>query len=252
MSVGLSDQGPICNQEGPFWSHRSRSGITYKKKSFDAMREKNAYDWILTWSPEEGCEEIPPRIKTFLEDSACVAKAFAIAEYSNKWHIHVGFRLTRSFNSDYAWWNKGLFDPKTEKIFVKPALDIRYHDNLLGLVGGYCSKSTGTRVLLNINFSREELELGKTIYTKGLIKQRIRKNLARYHVIGKEKYAVAVGSAMHEFNCGEAQAPLLLAGIGYAFSSSCTGLERIYKADYVSWLQTRPDIQAQPERPLDE
>jgi len=198
---------------------------------YDMPRVKDAHTWMLTWSPEGDCQELPIPISSLLSSEATV-RCYAVAERSDKWHVHAGFELKRSFNSDYKWW-KDLFGEG----IGSPALDIRYHDNLLGLVGGYCSKDVERRVLLNKGFSDEDLRRGEMEYARGKRKQRLRKFGERYHVITPDKLEVYIGAAMGESNVGRDQAILALAKTGFAFARSCPGLEELYKADYLSQVQ---------------
>jgi len=194
-------------------------------------RVKDAHTWMLTWSPEGDCQELPIPISSLLCSEATV-RAYAVAERSDKWHVHAGFELKRSFNSDYKWW-KDLFGEG----IGSPALDIRYHDNLLGLVGGYCTKDVERRVLLNKGFSDEDLRAGALEYERGKCKQRIRKFGERYHVINPDKFELYIGAAMAEFNTGRDRAILALAKTGFAFTKSKAGLEELYKNDYMQQMR---------------
>lgn len=191
--------------------------------------EKNCYDWSLTWSPEEDCRTLPTFLEQFLSSGDCT-KAFAIAErhtQTDKWHIHAGFRLHRSYKSDYKWYKKA-FDMAG---LLSPALDIRYHDNLFGLVGGYLGKSEAENVerLLSRNFTDLELKYGADEYGKGLSRKKIRKFVDGHFVIHRSKFEVAVGAACAQFNCGEGEAIVALAEAGFGFSDSLKGNSEIYK-----------------------
>lgn len=197
------------------------------------VRVKDAHTWMLTWSPEGDCQELPIPIASLLCSEATV-RAYAVAERSDKWHCHAGFELKRSFNSDYKWW-KDLFGEG----IGSPALDIRYHDNILGLVGGYCTKDVERRVLLNKGFSDDDLRRGAAEYERGKCKQRLRKFGERYHVIGPDKFDVFVGAAMAEFRVGRGEAILALSRTGFAFARAKGGLEELYKEDYMSQMQDK-------------
>lgn len=188
---------------------------------------------MLTWSPEGDCQELPEPILNLFKSEATV-RAYVIAEKSDKWHVHAGFRLVRSFNSDYKWW-KDLFGPG----IGMPALDIRYHDNLKGLVGGYCGKDAERKLIYNKGFSDADLREGKLEYERGLCKQRIRRFGDRYHVIGPDKFDTYIGAAMAEFNVTRPVAILALARTGFSFSRSRGGLESIYKDDYLREMQDK-------------
>ena len=74
----------------------------------------------------------------------------------DKWHVHIAFRIRRSYKSDYKWWGKYTTD-------VEPELDIHDHDNLAGLAGGYLGQSEqkNVEIIKRFGFSDEGLELGK-------------------------------------------------------------------------------------------
>lgn len=194
-------------------------------------REKNAQDWILTWSPENDCDELPREIKDMV-DCGAVRRYYAIAEKhgdnGEKWHVHVGFSTNRTFNSDYKWW-KQYFDSVG---FKEPALDIKYHNSIFGLVGGYCSKTENTKQLGCRGFTTEQLEYGKTLYEKRQRRQRIRKFVDEHVVIGRNKIEVAIGAMQGETDCNTDEAIKLLADDGFAFAESKKGLEYIYAANY--------------------
>jgi hypothetical protein len=165
--------------------------------------------------------------------SASVTKAFAIAERhtsSDKWHVHVGFRYYRSYKSDYKWY-KPAFDLAG---FTAPALVIVAHDNLFGLIGGYCAKADiGDRNVLYVRGVEDsELEYGRNCYSEGLSRKRIRKFVDSHLVIGRSKFEAAIGAACVEFNCGESEAPDVLAQIGFTFADAEKGHIDTYKMVY--------------------
>lgn len=201
-------------------------------KNYMPRHEKNCYDWSLTWSPEEDCRELPPFLAEFLS-SNCVSKAAAIAERhgeADKWHIHAGFRMYKSYNSDYKWYKK----PFDLAGLSSPALDIRWHDNLFGLVGGYMAKAeSGDRLsLLSRGFSDSDIAYGVDQYAKGIRRKRIRRFVDGHLVINRSKFEVAVGAACAEFNCGEGEAVVALAEAGFGFSDSVKGNSEIYAELY--------------------
>jgi len=194
-------------------------------------RVKDAHTWMLTWSPEGEAQELPEPIMDMLTSEGTI-QAYVVAEKADKWHVHAGFRSRRSYNSDYKWW-KDLFGPG----IGSPALDIRYHDNLLGLVGGYCAKDAERKLIYNKGFTEQDLSKGELEYERGKAKQRIRRFGERYHVIGPDKFDTYIGAAMGQFNVDRNAAILALAGTGFSFSRSRGGLEEVYKKDYVSWMR---------------
>jgi len=189
---------------------------------------KECFTWHVTWSPEEDVKELPEYIFNFLRSDA-VRQCYAIAERhdtNSKWHIHVGLRYYRSYKSDYKWWK-----PELERNgFKEPALEFKYHDNLLGLVGGYCSKDKDRIVLYNKGFSDEELSEGANIYKRGITKQQIRGFLDKFTVINREKIDVASGAMQSKLGVGKEESLIELAEHGFAFAtSSGKGFDTIYK-----------------------
>lgn len=194
-------------------------------------REKNAKDWILTWSPPEDCQEIPEEIERVL-DSDAVTRHYTIAERhgnsGEKWHIHAGFTTVRTFNSDYKWWQTHFKSVGLEE----PALDIKYHNNIFGLVGGYCTKSENTKFVKSRGFTQEQLDYGKDIYDRRQRRQRIRKFCDDYIPIPKSKFEVAIGAMQAEMDCNKDEAIKFMADDGFAFAESYRGLEWIYRNNY--------------------
>lgn len=192
-------------------------------------RVKNADTWIFTYSPQEDVTEIPKEWKQFFESDG-VKRAYVIAEKAEKWHIHAGFETSRTFNSDYKWWKTAA----DEWGYKEPAIDIRYHNNITGLVGGYCCKAgDDTKVLLNNGFSDRMLEYGQREYARGLRRQRVKKFLEKHLVINGDKYEAAIGAQMAEIDCNRAEAIIELAKDGWCFTKSQKGIESVYQDKYV-------------------
>jgi len=188
------------------------------------VRESKAQDWSLTWSPKENVETLPEVLRNVFE-SPYITRCYAIAEFSEKWHIHAGFSTYRCYNSDYFWW-KPICD--ADEKLQPPALEIRYHNNIYGLVGGYCAKTENVKILFRKGFTDEQLDAGRDIHIRGLRKQRIRKTLDKYHIITPDKFEVAVGTQMAELECSQSEAILALARDGFAFARSVKGLTVLY------------------------
>jgi len=191
--------------------------------------EKNAFDWSLTWSPEEDVETWPDFLRDWMSHKS-VTRCYAILERhtsDDKWHLHIGFTFYRSYKSDYKWYEAAC----KKAGLTSPALEIKYHDNILGLVGGYCAKSeAGDRKLLfKKGFSDEQLEWGHDQYLRGLRKQRVRKFADKHHVITPDKFDTVVGAQMCELECDEAEAIISLAEDGWSFSRSKRGLSGLYR-----------------------
>lgn len=191
-------------------------------------RVKNADTWIFTYSPQEDVTEIPEEWKIFFESEGC-KRAYVIAEKAEKWHIHAGFETSRSFNSDYKWW-KAAAD---EWGYKEPAIDIRYHNNISGLVGGYCCKEENTKHLYNKGFTNKMLEYGQREYERGLRRQRVKKFLDKHFVINGDKWDAAIGAEMAELDCDRSEAICALAQDGWTFAKSQRGFESLYQDKYV-------------------
>jgi len=191
--------------------------------------EKDAFDWSLTYSPESDVKELPTWISDLVK-SGKITHCVAIAERhtaDDKWHIHCAFRYYRSYKSDYKWWTK-LTDLKS------PELEIRYHDCLLGLAGGYLTKADeGDReVLLTHGFTPEQLELGSDLYERGKLRKRI-KSFVEWNVgIHPAKWNAAVGAVIAESGCTEEEAPAMLAQLGFCSIASKASSE-VYNAMYL-------------------
>jgi len=210
-------------------------------------QQKNCFDWSLTWSPEEDVFDWPDFIRDWMS-SKDVTRCYAILErhtVEDKWHLHVGFTYYRSYKSDYKWWAPACKAAGLES----PALEIHYHDNLLGLVGGYCSKSAAgdVKLLFKKGFSDDQLEYGKDQYARGLRRQRVRRVLDKHLVIHPDKFELAVGAIIAETGCSAERACATLAEDGWCFSRSKRGLIDLYSE--VCELQTAIDGE-QVEAPL--
>lgn len=168
-------------------------------------------------------------------DHSDITRFYAIFERHDehsKWHLHIGFSTRKSYNSDYKWWKKGCEGAG----FKEPALDIHYHNNLLGLVGGYCSKAaSGDRQLLGgKGFTDEQLEWGKEQYERGLRRQRVKNALDELRVINKDKFDAAVGYQQAELGIlSKEEAIASLVEDGWAFSQSVKNTEAMYKQLYL-------------------
>lgn len=191
-------------------------------------RVKEARDWLLTWSPETDVteENLPEYICRFM-DSGNVSRCYAVLEKADKWHLHIGFSTVRAFNSDYKWWKDGF----KEHGFEAPALDIKYHNDIITLIGGYCQKDGNRKMLFSKGITEEQLEFGKSKYIRRQRRQAIRRDLDDYISIPREKYDVALGSYMARTGSTREQAIIGLAQDGFAFASSQKGMERLYERE---------------------
>lgn len=194
---------------------------------------KECYDWSLTWSPEEDVTDMPEFFRQWMEHSN-IRRCVAILERhtaEDKWHMHIGFTYYRSYKSDYKWWKDALKGAG----FEEPGLCIKYHDNILGLVGGYCSKADegDRRVLFTKGFTNEQLEYGKQLYIKGQRRQRVRKFLDSHLVINAAKVEAAVGAMQAELECDEKTAVYHLVDDGWCFSNSIKGYSQVYQIKYL-------------------
>lgn len=199
--------------------------------------ENCCYDWSLTWSPEEDCQTLPPFLAEFLSSDR-VTKACAIAERhteNDKWHVHAAFRLCRSYKSDYKWYEKQF----NAAGLCSPGLDIHWHDNLFGLIGGYFEKSDGgNRIpLLDRNVTSAEHAYGVAAYRSGIKRKRIRKFLDGHLVIHRSKLDIAIGAACVEYKCSEGEAVVALAEAGFGFADSIKGNAEIYAEMYKEKLE---------------
>lgn len=225
MSFGLSDQTDrLDNQERSYVKNFFM--VSPRPINKYEMRVKSAYDWFLTWSPAEDVtkENIPEYILEFMH-SENVTRCCAVLEYSNKWHLHIGFSLRTPYTSDYKWWKDGFKEHGLEG----DALQIKYHSDIICLIGGYCHKDENRQVLFIRNFSEEQIEYGKEKYIKRQRRQRIRKTIDDHISIPREKFEVALGAYMAEAGCNRSEAIVGLARDGFAFASSENGLATIYQ-----------------------
>lgn len=190
--------------------------------------EKNCFDWSLTWSPENDVSELPKFLDDFMH-SKDITRCVCITERhgaEEKWHIHIGFTYYRSYKSDYKWWKK----PFEEAGFKEPAIEIKYHNNIFGLIGGYLGKSVESDVkqLFSKGFSNDEVEFGKEEYNKGLRRQKLRKFLDPLLIINRDKFEAAVGATMREHGCNESEAEIILADDGWCYATSKRGNKDVY------------------------
>lgn len=183
-------------------------------------RVKDAYDWLLTWSPEEEVtdKKVPYYIKWFL-DREEVERFYCVLEKhkGGKWHLHAYFRYVRSYNSDYKWWK----DEFKEHGLEAPALDITYCRDPITTLGGYLTKDGNEhQVLGSKGISDEQLAVGADKYKRRLRRQAIRKTLDDHIIIQPDKIPVAVGSYMARTGCSRDEALIGLARDGFAFRSA--------------------------------
>lgn len=193
------------------------------------------FDWSLTYSTEEDVQTLPEPIKEMLECDGTVA-AVAIAEFSEKWHIHAAFRSRRGYTRKYGlrndrnpahktWWER-LFEPTGIK---HPALEIKPHDNIFGLAGGYLSKTEGTKVLHRHGFTDEQLEYGVQEHLRKQRRQKGRKFCEQFIVVHPAKAEVLIGFQRNELGCTESEALYTLAEDGWAFATSKRGYTEVYQ-----------------------
>lgn len=195
-------------------------------------RVKDASDWLLTWSPPDDSKDIPPKIKDFMEGPD-VRRYIAVREYSHKWHIHIAFSTVATYNSDYAnrqdkngkpkktWWEK----PFAAAGFKHPAIDIKYHNDIIKLAGGYLEGE----IIANKGFSQEQLEYGKQQYQLRKQRQKIRQFIDDHIVVSRDKYEVCIGAIKAANSCSEQEAISLAAEMGFAFGNSRKGMVQAYE-----------------------
>lgn len=231
--------GPECNQDGPPTPSR-RDGDPLNKYAMPVTRVKKNVWWTLTWSPEDEVTELPDFLEEWFKDHS-VIRVVAIRERHTaickckcpvgKWHIHAGLEYYRAYNSDYTDW---FTDVAKEAGMAKPALEFTAHRNLLGLVGGYCTKSDDREVLFQKGFSEEQLEWGRNEYAKGLRKERVKRRLAEIHIIQPDKIDAAIGIQMAELGTDNRDEAIVgLVADGWAFARSIKGTEVMYKQLYL-------------------
>jgi len=201
------------------------------------MPRFKASDWSGTWSPQDEVKEIPSEIAAFL---ACphVTKAFAVieADEDHKGHLHFGFRLRKAYDSDYNWWGP-LFKEKNE-VFQKPALLIKATKTLHGLIGGYCSKAEGTRVVFRRGFTDEEMDFGRREYQNGLDRQAIRQFSERFQCVHPARYDVVLGATRQQFGLTSDEAAVeRMCRIGFAFSNANKAdTSKVYQTLFKEWM----------------
>jgi len=170
--------------------------------------------WSLTWSPKEDVEELPPGLRDFLESDK-VSHAYAVAEYAKKWHIHVAMKTTRSYGSDYKWWKVCFKDLGMEA----PALEVKYHEDIVVLAGGYAAKGVH-KPLYNKGFTKELLEQGSKVYEERLQRKTITDYLATLRVINPNMVHAAMGATMALTGCKEDDAISTMSTLGMTFAQS--------------------------------
>jgi len=195
--------------------------------------EKDAFDWSLTYSPESDFDTVPEWFNKLVVDKF-VTHAVVIAERHSefdKWHVHAGFRIRRSYKSDYKWWSKFTGDKA-------PELEIHYHDCLGGLAGGYLSKAEqgDRKTLLILGMSAEFLEIGRQEYERGLLRKKIRKYTDKLIGIHPHKWGSAMGAIAVETGCTEDEAPSMLAVAGLVSQAGKVPIE-LHSELYRKWLQ---------------
>lgn len=182
-------------------------------------RVKDAKDWLLTWSPEEGVHGVPRKIQEFM-DGSDITRYHAVIEESGKKHLHIAFTTRCTYNSDYKWWKK-IFE---QHGFKEPALDIKYHNNIVMCAGGYLQGE----VVGNKGFSEEQLEYGATQYDLRNVRQRVRHIVDDHIVLSRDKYEVAIGAIMADQEVTREEAEQLAIEMGFAFGTSRRGLTEDY------------------------
>lgn len=188
-------------------------------------RVKDARDWLLTWSPEEGVSQVPEVIQEWL-DGSDVRRYYAVCETSGKQHIHIAFSTYVTYNSDYKWWVK-IF----EKFgFKAPALDIKYHNNIIVCAGGYF-ESTAIK-LGSKGFTEEQIQYGRDQYALRSLRQRVRTFANDHIVVSRDKFQVVIGAIMAEASCGKEEAIEIARDAGFAFGTSTKGGEDQYAEIY--------------------
>jgi len=196
--------------------------------------EKKAYDWHITIRLDEDLKVLPEFFRGFLECQS-VTRAYAISECDEgqKWHIHIGFSYYIGRGSDYTKWFTDVCEQATG--LKKPALEFKYHNNILGLVGGYHSKSEECIVLFRKGFTDEQLAFGADLYNRGCRKQRIKKWTDQQFTIHPAKWQSTLGAQMAELDIfDEAQATEELVKDGWAIPETCRpNLSARYAERYV-------------------
>lgn len=195
-------------------------------------RVKENVWWSLTWSPEEDVEELPEFFEEWFKDDS-VTRVVAIKErhIGGKWHIHAGLEYYKAYNSDYTKWFTNVAE---QAGFKNPALEFKAHRNLLGLVGGYCTKSVDKDILFQKGFTDEQLEFGRNTYEKGLRKQRVKRQLDDWHIIQPDKIDAAIGIQMAELDTNDRDTAIAgLVADGWCFARSVKNTAEMYKQLYL-------------------
>lgn len=152
-----------------------------------------------------------------------------VAEKEEKWHVHFIFSTSRSYNSDYKWWDKSI-----KHLNYGAEFDLKYHNNFLCCAGGYLSKDT-ERIILKVHgISRDQLEYGEAEYEKRIIRQKIRKFVDDFIIINPNKLDVAMGAMRAEENCSAEEALVHLGTAGFAFSQGRGGYDELYRRMYAA------------------
>lgn len=157
-----------------------------------------------------------------------ISRGILVAEKEEKWHVHYLFSTTRSYNSDYKWW-----EPFFKEGNYGAALDVRYHNNFVVCAGGYLSKDAERNIIKIYNVSEAQLSWGADEYARRLQRQKIRSFVDDLLVINSDKYDAAVGAVQGEQDCTHQEAEIHLAYMGFAFSRSRPGREEIYRRMYL-------------------
>jgi len=184
---------------------------------------------LLTWSPDEDAHDLPLELKKIINDSWGVTRGVLVAEKEAKWHVHFIFSTDRSYNSDYAWWKKGI-----AHLNYGASFDLKYHNNFLCCAGGYLSKDQERVVLKTHGISQDQMEYGQVLYTERIQRQKIRKFVDDLIVINGDKLDAAVGAMRAHEECGTEEALIRLGAIGFTFSRSRTGYDEVYRRMYVA------------------
>lgn len=202
------------------------------------MPRYKSFDWSGTWSPEEAVTELPQEIEKFLS-CVHVTKAVAVIESdsTHKGHVHFGFRLAKAYDSDYDWWGP-LFKEKNPA-FVKPALLIKATKTLHGLIGGYCAKAEGTRMVFRRSFSDKEMDYGRREYENGTRRLKIRQFSERFQCVHPARFHVVLGATKKEFGIDEDEAAIeRMARVGFAFSNGTSAdASKVYENLYTEWAE---------------
>jgi len=158
-------------------------------------RTKKVSDWSLTFSPKEDVTGIPEWFCK-LHLSGQITRMVAIAERHSdveKWHIHIAFTYRREYNNDYVWWEQFSGKPTEDN---KHELQIKYHDDIFCLAGGYLTKAkTGDRqVILSEGFTPEQLEFGQKQYERYNRRKRMRDWQDRFLVVHPAKLELTLAA----------------------------------------------------------